>query len=210
MIGLLLTLRGVARSRAAFHLEVLAVPAENSVCAVLIEVTDRAGWRPAMLAVLMSIYRTLRISLRSRAALHLEILPLRHQLHVFERSRPRRVRLTACDRLLWVWLPRTWQEWRSALVIVRPKTVIGWHRQAFRWFWAWKSRRRLGRRSVPQEVRALIRTISEANPLWSAPRIHGELLKLGIQVSQTTVAKIHAPPIKAAVANMADLLDESP
>jgi hypothetical protein len=74
-------------------------------------------------------------------------------------------------------------------VIVRPETVIGWHRHAFRWLWAWKSRHRFGRPRVPQEVRALIRTISEANPLWGAPRIHGELLKLGIQVSQATVAK---------------------
>jgi hypothetical protein len=152
----------------------------------LLTVPDRL---PAMLAVLISVRRTVRISLRSRAALQLEILALRHQLQVLERSRRRRARLTACDRLLWVWLSRTWQEWRTALVIVRPETVIGWHRQAFRWLWAWKSRRRLGRPSVPQEVRALIRTISEANPLWGAPRIHGKLLKLGIQVSQATVAK---------------------
>jgi putative transposase len=129
------------------------------------------------------------MSLRSRAALQLEILALRQQLQVLERSRPRRVRLTACDRVLWVWLSRIWQEWRTALVIVRPETVIGWHRHVFRWFWAWKSRQPLGRPSVPQEVRALIRTIAEANPLWGAPRIHGELLKLGIQVSQATVAK---------------------
>jgi putative transposase len=152
----------------------------------LLTVVDRLL---AMLAVLTSVYRTLRMSLRSRTALQLEILALRHQLQVLERSRPRRVRLTACDRLLWVWLSRIWQEWRTALVIVRPETVIGWHRQAFRWFWAWKSRHRLGRPNVPREVQTLIRTISEANPLWGAPRIHGELLKLGIQVSQATVAK---------------------
>src|SRR5918995_1494790 len=118
-----------------------------------------------MLVVLMWAYRTVRLSLRSRAILQLEILALRHQLQVLERCRPRRVRLTAYDRVLWVWLSRIWQEWRTALVIVRPETVIGWHRHAFRWFWAWKSRHRLGRPGVPREVRALIRTLSEANPL---------------------------------------------
>jgi putative transposase len=142
-----------------------------------------------MLPVLISVYSTVRVSLRSRAALQLKILALRHQLLVLERSRPGRVPLTACDRLLWVGLSRIWQEWRTALVIVRPETVIGWHRHAFRWFWAWKSRHHLGRPSVPREVRTLIRTIFEANPLWGAPRIHGELRKLGIQVSQATVAK---------------------
>jgi putative transposase len=127
--------------------------------------------------------------MRTRAALQLEILALRHQLHVLERSRPRPVRLTACDRLLWAWLSRVWQEWRSALVIVRPDTVIGWHRRGFRLLWTWKSRHRLGRPTVSREVRALIRTMSETNSLWGAARIHGELLKLGIDVSQATVAK---------------------
>jgi putative transposase len=121
--------------------------------------------------------------------LQLEILALRHQLQVIERSRPRRVQLTACDRVLWVWLSRIWYEWRTVLVIVRPETLIGWHRRGFRLYWAWKGRRRLGRPSVPREVRALIRTMSQANPLWGVPRIHGELLRLGIQVSQASVAK---------------------
>jgi hypothetical protein len=74
-------------------------------------------------------------------------------------------------------------------VIVKPETVIGWQRCAFRCFWTWKSRRRVGRPTVPLEVRQLIRTMSEANPLWGAPRLHGELLKLGIAVSQASVAK---------------------
>jgi putative transposase len=84
--------------------------------------------------------------------------------------------------------------WRTALVIVKPDTVIAWHRQGFRLFWTWKSRRRIGRPTVPADVRALIRTMSEANPLWGAPRVHGELLKLGIDVSQATVAKYTARP----------------
>ena len=142
-----------------------------------------------MLSVLILLFRTARLSMRSRAALQLEILALRHQVQILQRSRRRRVRLTQADRLLWVWLSRVWKQWRSAVVIVRPQTVIAWHRRAFRLFWTWKSRRRLGRPTVPAAVRALIRTMSQANPLWGAPRIHGELLKLGIEVSQASVAK---------------------
>lgn len=142
-----------------------------------------------MLAVVISFLNTARASIRSRAALQLEILALRHQVQILHRSRRRRVRLTQADRLLWIWLSRIWKEWRSAVVIVRPETVIAWHRRAFRFFWTWKSRRRLGRPTIPPAVRALIRTMSQSNPLWGAPRIHGELLKLGIDVSQATVAK---------------------
>jgi hypothetical protein len=84
---------------------------------------------------------------------------------------------------------RVWNEWRAALVIVKPETVIAWHRHAFCVFWSWKSRRRIGRSPVPPAVQALIRRMSDANPRWGAPRIHGELLKLGMAVSQSTVAK---------------------
>jgi putative transposase len=142
-----------------------------------------------MSSVVMSLLLTLRPSVRSRAMLHLEILALRHQLHLLERSRPRRVRLTPADRLLWVWLSRVWRDWR-AVVIVKSDTILAWHRHGFRLVWAWKSRRR-GRPTVAAKVRTLIRTVSEANPLWGAPRLHGELLKLGIDVSQATVAKYH-------------------
>jgi len=79
--------------------------------------------------------------------------------------------------------------WRTALVIVKPETVIAWHRQGFRLFWGWKSRRRIGRPPVPADVRSLMRTMAQDNPLWGAPRIHGELIKLGVDVSQSTVAK---------------------
>jgi transposase InsO family protein len=123
------------------------------------------------------------------------LLALRHQLQVLNRSRPRRLRLITADRWLWAWLSRSWPAWRTALVIVKPETVIAWHRQGFRLFWTWKSRRRIGRPTVSTDVRALIRTMSEANPLWGAPRIHGELLKLGIDVSQATVAKYIARPL---------------
>ena len=99
--------------------------------------------------------------------------------------------------MLWVWLSQVWLGGRSALHILRPETVIGWHRRGFRVFWTWRSQPRTGRPGVPLDVRTLIRELSSANPLWGAPRIHGELLKLGISVSQSTVAKYmrrHARP----------------
>ena len=98
-----------------------------------------------MISVLVSLLLTLRECVRSRAALQLEVLALRHQLQVLERSRARRLRLSQADRLLWVWFSRVWKEWRTALVFVKPETVLAWHRRGFRLFWAWKSRRRLGR-----------------------------------------------------------------
>jgi putative transposase len=138
--------------------------------------------------VLVSLLLAARSLVRSRTALHLEILALRHQLLVLERSRRPRVRLTATDRLLWIWFSRMGIEWRPALVLVKPETVVAWHRRGFRLFWTWKSRRRTGRPSIPSNLRALI-CMSDANLLWGAPRIHGELQTLGIAVSQSTVAK---------------------
>ena len=145
-----------------------------------------------MISVLVSLLFTVRSCLRSRAALQLEVLAVRHQLQVLNRSRPRRVRLVPPDRWLWTWLSRFWPAWRTALVIVRPETVLAWHRQGCRWFWTWKSRRRLGRPRIAAEVRALIRSMSATNPFWGAPRIHGELMKFGVDVSQATVAKYMA------------------
>jgi transposase InsO family protein len=142
-----------------------------------------------MMSVLLSFFLTLRASARSRVALHLEILALRHQLQVLQRSRPRRLRLANTDRCLWVVLSRVWTEWRAALVVVKPETVLSWHRQGFRLWWPWKSRGRMGRPTVSPDIRALIRTMAAANPRSGAPRIHGELLKLGIDVCQATVAK---------------------
>jgi len=100
-----------------------------------------------------------------------------------------RPKLRSRDRTFWVLLSNLWTDWRSALVVVNPETVIRWHRQGFRLYWRWKSRRREGRPAVPHEVRDLIRRMAQANPLWGAPRIHGELLKLGINVGQASVAK---------------------
>jgi putative transposase len=126
---------------------------------------------------------------RSRATLHLENLALRHQLGVLRRS-VKRPELTSADRLLWVWLYKVWNDWRSCLVIVKPETVIAWHRKGFRLFWTWKVRHgQPGRPAVPKDVRELIRRMSRENPLCGAPRIHGELLKLGIDVGETSVGK---------------------
>src|SRR6184192_1060722 len=139
---------------------------------------------------MLTLLLSLRDCFRARAFLQAEILALRHQLVVLQRSnRGHKLRLGWADRVLWVWLSRLWNDWRSALLLVKPETVIAWHRKGFRLYWRWKSRCCEGRPTVSPEVRNLIRHMSLANPRWGAPRIHGELLKLGIQVSQATVAK---------------------
>lgn len=129
---------------------------------------------------------------RSRAALHAEILVLRHQLNVLRRKSPRRLVFSNIDRLVFAALYGLTPSVLNALKILKPATVIAWHRAGFRACWRWKSRSRGGRPKVSPEVRALIGEMSIANPLWGAPRIHGELLKLGINVGQTTVAKYMA------------------
>ena len=135
------------------------------------------------------LFRTLFSALRSRRAMVLENLALRHQLHVLQRNAKRPL-LTNRDRVLWVMLSRVWADWRTSLTVVQPDTVVRWHRRGFRLYWRWKSRPRWpGRRKIPKEIRDLIRQMSRDNPLWGAPRIHGELLKLGIKVSQATVSK---------------------
>jgi transposase InsO family protein len=129
---------------------------------------------------------------RSRAALEAEILILRHQLNVLRRKSPTRVALSSVDSLLLVGLYRLAPEVLDALKIIRPETLLRWHRAGFRSYWRWRSRARGGRPSTSADIRWLIREMSVANPLWGAPRIHGELLKLGIDVGQTTVAKYMA------------------
>ena len=127
---------------------------------------------------------------KSSAEVRLENIALRQQLAVLRRSAPKRLKLTAAGRIFWVWLRDVWADWQSALMIVKPETVVAWHRKGFRLFWTWKIRRgKPGRPSVPQEIRDLIRTISRNNPRWGAPRVHGELLKLGIAITEPTVAK---------------------
>jgi putative transposase len=142
--------------------------------------------RPSLVALLAAIRR----SLRTRAELEAEILALRHQLAVLQQAAPKRLRLSGADRLVWVLLSRVWRGWRAAVKIVKPATVVYWHRRLFAWHWHWRSRAaRLGRPPIAGDIRALIRQMHHANPLWGAPRIHGELQKLGIDISETTVAK---------------------
>src|ERR1035437_10172108 len=141
-----------------------------------------------MLRLSLTLAATLRSALRARQDLVLENLALRHQLELLTRS-DRRPRFRPVDRLLWVGLRRCWGAWRDALVLVQPATVIRWHREGFRRYWRRRSHRRPGRPPLAAAVRALIRKMARPNPLWGAPRIHGELLTLGLDVSERTVSR---------------------
>jgi len=145
-----------------------------------------------MLDFLRLFVDVLAVAFRTQAQLEAEITMLRHQLNVLRRQTSKRPRLTTADRLLFVWLCRLLPSLQSAVTIVQPDTVLRWHRSGFRLCWRWKSRSWGGRPKVAIEIRGLIRRMSEENPLWGAPRIHGELLKLGIEVAQSTVAKYMA------------------
>jgi Integrase core domain len=151
-----------------------------------------------MVETLKTLLDTLLLLFRSRSRLQVEILVLRQQLIVLRRTAPKRVRLRALDRLLFVLLYRLWPDILDSIAVIQPDTIVRWHRRGFRALWWWKSRRRLGRPGIAKDMRDLIREIGRANPLWGAPRIHGELLKLGIDVAQSTVAKymsrIRRPP----------------
>src|ERR1700675_3191111 len=143
-----------------------------------------------MLIFLTTLLATLSSICRSRAALQVENVALRHQIGVLQRSSRKRPKLTPADRLWWVWLSRIWRDWRSALAIIKPETVLAWHRAGFRLFWTWKVRRgQPGRPLISSEVRDLIRKMCRENPCWGAPRIHGELLKLGIDIGESSVSK---------------------
>ena len=132
--------------------------------------------------MLLSVFKT-------RQQLLTENLVLRQQLAVLNRS-VKRPQLSCYDRLFWALVSRFWAHWSKALIIVQPQTVLRWHRQGFRLYWRWKSRKqKLGHPCIDPAIRNLIRTMSHANPLWGAPRIHGELLKLDIHLSQATVSK---------------------
>src|SRR6195256_6342080 len=138
------------------------------------------------------VWSVLVLLFRSRVSLETEILILRHQLNIQRRHVPKRVAFSAMDRLIFVGLYHLVPNTIKALTIVKPGTVIRWHRAGFRSYWRWESRHRCGRPTVPLEIRRLIRGMSIANPLWGAPRIHGEILKLGIEIGQTSVAKYMA------------------
>jgi putative transposase len=147
------------------------------------------------MAVLLALLASLRAGFRSRTALQLEVLALRHQVAVYQRS-PARLRTKVADRLLWAWLSRIWADWRDALVFVQPSTVIAWQRRRFRDHWARLCRARPGRPALDKSVQDLIRTMSMANPRWGSPRIVGEFAKLGIRVAKSTVEKYMVRPKK--------------
>src|SRR5437879_7466482 len=135
-----------------------------------------------ILGVLASLFR-------SRTNLEAEILVLRQQINVLRRRASKRPHLNNTDRFLFVWLYRWFPSVLGAIAIVRPETIVRWHRAGFRAYWRWRSRNRVGRPKVSMELRTLIGEMSRANRLWGAPRIHGELLKLGFEVAQSTVAR---------------------
>jgi hypothetical protein len=126
---------------------------------------------------------------RPRAALHAELVRLRHENAVLRRRSPKRVRLTNGDRLFLVWLYRLWPQAAKVSALATPATLLRWHRAGFRAYWRWRSRTRPGRPKIDRAVIEFIRRMARENVLWGAPRIHGELLKLGIDVAQSTVAK---------------------
>ena len=142
-----------------------------------------------MIALLCFVIAVLAAPFKSKSRLEAENAVLRHQLIVLRRKVPGRVRLTDSDRRFFVQLYR-WVPWiLQVLTIVQPETLVRWHRAGFRYYWRWKSRPRGGRPQIEADLRALIRRMSIENPLWGAPRIHGELLKLGFEVAQSSVAK---------------------
>src|SRR5215831_12828972 len=147
-----------------------------------------------MIAIGLLVARMLRDFFKPRPPLEAEILILRHQLNVLQQRTPRRrLHLRWIDRALFVWLYRRYPRILDALSIVRPETVVRWHRKGLAHYWGWRSRSPGGRPRIAREVRELIRRMSFENPLWGATKIHGELLKLGIAVAQSTVSVYMVP-----------------
>jgi hypothetical protein len=142
-----------------------------------------------MFALICLICSILAGPFKSKSRLGAENTVLRHQVLVLQRQVRGRVRLTNFDRLFLVQLYRWCPFILRALAIFQPETVVRWYRAGFRSYWRWKSRSRVGRTRISGELRALIRRMSTENPLWGAPRVHGELLKLGFEVAQSSVAK---------------------
>jgi len=144
-----------------------------------------------MLPFLLGLFRLVWLFGKDHYAVVVENLALRQQLSIYKRKQ-KRPRLAGCDRWFWIGLSLLWKDWRRALVVVHPDTVVRWQRERIRRYWARLSKRsgRTGRPGISLEIRTLIRRLAEANPLWRAPRIHGELQKLGIEVSERTVSRV--------------------
>lgn len=142
-----------------------------------------------METIILSVFICVLLISRDKNLL-LENLALRQQLAIMKQH-VKRPKIRIKDRIFWVFLSRFWTDWKRVLIVVKPETVISWHRKGFKLFWKFKSRKRLvGRPSLDPEIRKLIQDMATVNPLWGAPRIHGELMKLGIDVHERTVSKI--------------------
>jgi hypothetical protein len=149
---------------------------------------DSRGESDAMLAIFHLLGTYLANLFKSRRRLEAENLFLRHQLNIALRRRPPRLRLRS-DRVLLMWMTRLWPSLLGLARVVEPATILRWHRAGFRTYWCWKSRGRAGRPRIARELRDLILRMNRENPVWGAPRIHGELLKLGFEVAESTVSK---------------------
>jgi len=152
-----------------------------------------------MIGLLCFVLAVLASPFKSKLRLEAENAVLRHQLNVLRRRRRGRVRLTNNDRWFLIQLYRWFPSILQVLTIIRPETLVRWHRAGFRRYWRWTSRPLGGRPQIDTELRALIRRMSVENPLWGAPRIHGELLKLGFEVAQSSVARLCVPKIRFGV-----------
>jgi hypothetical protein len=150
-----------------------------------------------MLQFFPTVLGGLRVFFWARADTALEVLALRQQIAVLKRKRPRPP-LNAGDRLFWTTLRRVWPRWSDVLLIVKPDTVVGWHRAGFRLYWPWRSRSVGGRPRITQELRDLIVRVAKENPDWGAPKIHAELQKLGFAVAERTGPDICAASFAAA------------
>src|SRR6516162_6093644 len=144
--------------------------------------------RWSVLSLVLALIAAARVFFQSRTDVAVEVLALRQQVAVLKRKRPKPP-LRLIDRLFWTVLRATWSRWKDALVMVKPQTVVGWHRAGFRLYWRWKSRPRGGRPRISEEIRVLIRRLAQENSGWGAPKIHGELQKLGFVLSERTVAR---------------------
>jgi hypothetical protein len=177
------------------------VASEYSVPSIRLAVRGESEHDRRMIAVGLLFVRILCDCFKSRRRLKAEILILRHQLNVLWQRAPRRgLHLRWVDRVLFIWLYRRCPRILDAITIVRPETVVRWHRRGFAAYWRWKSRSPGGRPPIAKEVRDLIRRMSLENPLWGATKIHGELLKLGIDVAQSTVSIYYGAPAGSTIA----------
>jgi putative transposase len=151
--------------------------------------TSFSIFEQSLMFIFQASFLLVRNLLISRAMLTAENLALRQQLAVYQGT-IKRPRLRGRDRFFWVILSKLWKDWREVLIIVKPETVVKWHRQGFQLYWRWKSRVRcVGRPKIDREIRELIRRMSRENPLWGVPRIQAELHLLGFDLAESTVAK---------------------